>query len=132
MDPSLVEAPSPLQSHIGYRLTEWRDGYARLDLAMEPYLMNRHGLVHGGIHSVLCDTAMGFSGCHTGDPEQRKLAMTLNLNMNFLGQARGDHLVAEGWRTGGGARTFFAEAKVTDAEGTLVATATGVFRIRSG
>lgn len=127
----LVESPYPLQEHIGFYITDWRENYARFELPLEAFLMNRYGILHGGIHSMMCDTAMGFAGCYTGDPENRKLAMTLNLSTNFLGQVKGKLLIAEGFRTGGGAKTFFAEAKISDELGTLAATGTGVFRVRS-
>lgn len=132
MDPQLVEDPYPLQQHLGFHITEWRKDYARFELPMEDFLMNRYGILHGGIHSVMCDTAMGFAGCFTGDPQARNLAMTLNLSVNFLGQTKGKLLIAEGFRTGGGAKTFFAEAKISDETGVLAATGTGVFRIRQG
>lgn len=132
MDPNLVEDPYPLQSHLGFRITEWRENYARFELPMEDFLMNRYGILHGGVHSMMCDTAMGFAGCYTGDPEARNLAMTLNLSVNFLAQTRGKLLIAEGFRTGGGAKTFFAEAKISDETGVLAATGTGVFRVRQG
>ncbi|PJE27884.1 uncharacterized domain 1-containing protein [Pseudooceanicola antarcticus] len=132
MDPNLVEDPYPLQSHLGFRITEWRENYARFELPMEEFLMNRYGILHGGVHSMMCDTAMGFAGCYTGDPEARNLAMTLNLSVNFLAQTRGKLLIAEGFRTGGGAKTFFAEAKISDETGVLAATGTGVFRLRQG
>lgn len=132
MDPKLVEDPYALQRHIGFYITDWREGYARFELPMEDFLMNRYGILHGGVHSMMCDTAMGFAGCYTGDPEVKQLAMTLNLSVNFLGQMQGKMLIAEGFRTGGGKRTFFAEAKISDETGALAATGTGVFRFRQG
>ncbi|MGI3166655.1 PaaI family thioesterase [Pseudooceanicola sp. 200-1SW] len=132
MDPKLVEDPYALQRHIGFYITDWREGYARFELPMEDFLMNRYGILHGGVHSMMCDTAMGFAGCYTGDPEVKQLAMTLNLSVNFLGQMQGKMLIAEGFRTGGGKRTFFAEAKISDETGVLAATGTGVFRVRQG
>lgn len=56
--------------------------------------------------------------------------MTLSMTTNFLSQAKGDLLIAEGFRTGGGRKTFFARAQITDNTGELIATATGVFRYR--
>ena len=132
MDPNLVEDPYPLQSHLGFRITDWRENYARFELPMEGFLMNRYGILHGGVHSMMCDTAMGYAGCYTGDPEARNLAMTLNLSVNFLAQTKGKLLIAEGFRTGGGAKTFFAEAKISDETGVVAATGTGVFRVRQG
>ncbi|HKL65303.1 MAG TPA: PaaI family thioesterase [Roseovarius sp.] len=124
------EPPSGLQTHLGYELTAWEPDFARVELPLAPYLMNRQGLPHGGLHATLLDTAMGFAGCYTGDPDRRQMALTLSLTVNFLGQARGDRLSAEARRTGGGKSIYFAEADVRDATGALVATGTGVFRYR--
>ncbi|MBQ0752150.1 MAG: PaaI family thioesterase, partial [Roseovarius sp.] len=109
IDPNLLEPPSALQTHLGYRLIAWSKDFARLELPLEPYLMNRQGLPHGGIHATMLDTAMGFAGCYTGDPEQQQMALTLSLTVNYLGQATGARLIAEARRTGGGKSTYFAE-----------------------
>ncbi|MGX0875618.1 uncharacterized protein (TIGR00369 family) [Roseovarius sp. MBR-154] len=130
IDPALLEEPSALQTHLGYRLTEWRTDFARVELPLTPVLMNRQGLPHGGMHATLLDTAMGFAGCYTGDPERTQMALTLSLTVNYLGQARGALLIAEARRTGGGKSTYFAEATVRDETGSVIATGTGVFRYR--
>jgi uncharacterized protein (TIGR00369 family) len=132
IDPDLIEAPSALQTHLGYRQTGWSQDYARIELPLEPFLMNRQGLPHGGIHATLLDTAMGFAGCYTGAPERQQMALTLSLTVNYLAQATGTRLIAEARRTGGGKSTFFAEATVRDDTGVVVATGTGVFRYRRG
>ncbi|WP_104017895.1 PaaI family thioesterase [Roseovarius nitratireducens] len=124
------EPPSGLQTHLGYELTAWERDFARVELPLAPHVMNRQGLPHGGIHATLLDTAMGFAGCYTGDPDRRQMALTLSLTVNFLGQAQGARLIAEAHRTGGGKSTYFAEATVRDETGTAVATGTGVFRYR--
>ncbi|WP_239520629.1 PaaI family thioesterase [Pseudooceanicola aestuarii] len=131
IDPALVEDPYPFQQHMGARITGWSEGYARFELPMEGFLMNRYGILHGGVHSVMADTCMGYCGCYTGDLANRKLAMTLNLSVNFLSQPKGKVLIAEGRQTGGGAKTFFAEALISDDLGTEIARATGVFRVRA-
>lgn len=131
VDPALLEDPYPLQRQLGFRVTGWRRDFARIEMPLTEAVMNRQGLPHGGIHATLLDTAMGFAGCFTGDPQNRQMALTLSLTVNYPSQATGDRLIAEGWRIGGGRKTYFAEGKVTDTEGTVVATATGVFRYRS-
>ncbi|MDT8326580.1 MAG: PaaI family thioesterase [Roseovarius sp.] len=130
VDPALIEAPSALQTHLGFEMTGWSRDYARIELPLAPYLMNRQGLPHGGIHATLLDTAMGFAGCYTGDPERSQMALTLSMTVNYLAQAQGAVLIGEGWRTGGGMSTYFAKGEIRDDSGTLVATATGVFRYR--
>lgn len=130
IDPRLVEAPYPLQEHLGFYITEWRKDFARFELPMEHFLMNRYGIPHGGIHAVMSDTVMGYCGCYTGNPDQKELAMTLNLSVNYVGPLKGKMIIAEGQVTGGGAKTFFAEAVIKDEEGNIAARATGVFRRR--
>ena len=130
LDPRLIEDSYPLQQHLGFEMTAWQPDFARIEVPLTTCLMNRQGLPHGGVHATLLDSAMGFAGCYTGDPGRRQMALTLSLTVNYLAQASGSRLIAEGWRTGGGQKTYFAEGKVSDDGGTIIATATGVFRYR--
>lgn len=130
LDPRLVEPPSPLAQTIGFTMTGWAEGYARIEAPIAAHLMNRQGLPHGGVYATMLDTAMGFCGCHTGDPEIRRAALTVSLTINFLAPATGDRLVAEARVTGGGRSTFFASGCLRDSSGAQVANATGVFRYR--
>ena len=131
LDPQLIEPSYPLQRHLGMELTAWSEGRARVEAPLSEPMMNRQGLPHGGIHATLVDSAMGYAGCYTGDPDQRQMALTLSLTVNYVGQPRGGLLIADAWTTGGGRKTYFAEARLTDETGALIATATGVFRYRS-
>lgn len=130
IEPALIEDPYALQRHLGFEIVDWKPDYARVELPMLPHLMNRYGIPHGGVYATLLDTAMGFCGCYTGDPAVKRLAMTLSMNVNYEGRAEGTRLICEGRRTGGGAKTFFAQALVTDELGNRIASGTGVFRIR--
>lgn len=127
-----LEEPYPFQAHIGFRHIAWEQDRAVFALDLRSFHMNRYAIPHGGLYSVLLDTAMGYAGCFTGDPNRRIMAMTLSLTTNYLSQPTGATLVAEARRTGGGRRTFFAEAEIRDDTGTVVARGTGVFRYRSG
>ena len=130
IDPALREAPYPLQAHLGFEITGWAPDYARVEMPLQDFHANRYGIPHGGLYATLLDTAMGFCACYTGDPDARKLAMTLSLTTNFLAQPKDGLLVAEARRTGGGRKTFFAEGQILDGQGTLVATGSGTFRLR--
>jgi len=79
---------------------------------------------------VLLDTAMGYAGCYTGDPAQKRMAMTLSLTVNFISRPRGALLIASASKRGGGRRTFFADGEVHDETGELIATGSGSFRYR--
>lgn len=131
IDPALVEDAYPLQQHLGFKIVAWREDYCRFELPVQEFLGNRYRIPHGGVYATLADTAMGYSGCYTGDPDNPRMAMTLSMNVNFVSQLKGKMMIGEGFRIGGGRKTFFAEAKVSDETGVLVATANGVFRYRS-
>lgn len=130
LDPTLREDAYPLQAHLGFALTAWREGWARVELPVTAHLGNRQGLVHGGVHATLLDTAMGYCGCYTGDPARRVMALTLSMTVNYISDTRGLRLIAEAMRTGGGRSTYFASGTLRDDTGTEIATATGVFRYR--
>lgn len=130
LDPKLAETPSPLAQTLGFKMTGWAKGYARVEAPLAAHLMNRQGLPHGGVYSAMLDTAMGFCGCYTGDPAVKQNALTLSMTVNYLSRAKGTRLVAEAHVTGGGRSTFFAKADLHDETGERIATATGVFKYR--
>ncbi|WP_113912147.1 PaaI family thioesterase [Roseovarius dicentrarchi] len=132
LNPAELEAPYKLQEVLGYSLTEWAQDIAVVEADFDDILKNRQGLLHGGIHALLLDTAMGYAGCYTGVPGQQQNALTLSMTVNYVGQLQGTRLIATGRRIGGGRKTYFAEAVVVDETGATLATATGVFRYRSG
>ncbi|MEO9463808.1 MAG: PaaI family thioesterase, partial [Marinomonas sp.] len=89
LDPELNEAPYALQRHLGFQLTHWDSDFARIELPIEHFLMNRAGIPHGGIYATLLDTVMGYAGCYIGDPAHKKLAVTLSMTTNFLSRPKG-------------------------------------------
>ena len=132
IDPALREDPYALQKHLGFEITDWQQGYARVEMPIREVHGNRYGIPHGGVHATLIDTAMGFSGCYTGDPDNPQMAMTLSLTVNYLGQAKGERLIVEARKTGGGRKVFFTEALLSDEHGNPVASGVGTFRYRTG
>lgn len=129
--PEVIEDPYHFQNLIGFEMVEWTAENVILHLKMREALTNRYGLPHGGLHATLLDTAMGYSGCFTGNAEKKAHAMTLTLVVNYLSRPKGELLIAEAEKVGGGKRTFFSQGKVTDETGELIATANGTFRYRS-
>lgn len=130
LDPRLKEEPYPFQTVLGFAVTDWSDGYCRIEQPIAPHINNRNGIPHGGMHATLLDTAMGYAICYTGDPDNRQTGMTLSLNVQYLSVAAGTVLIAEGRRTGGGRTNVFTEGEIRDETGNLIATATAVFRLR--
>lgn len=118
--------------HIGYRLGDWREDHAEVGLEVAAHHLNRSGVLHGGVLTTLIDTACGYAGCFSPDPDQPRRAFTLSLNCQFVASAEaGARLTASARRTGGGRQIFFARAQVLDQDGRLIGQGDGVFRYRS-
>lgn len=127
----LFEEPYEYQRLLGYSVTSWSAGEAVIEMPLEVKHGNRYGLPHGGVHASLLDTAMGFAGSYTGDPDAPQLVMTLTMTVQYLSRPKGKRLIARGWRTGGGRKTYFADSELIDETGELIAKATGTFRYRN-
>lgn len=122
-----ADAETPFSRELGIEVVEWGQGRAVIALEAQARLMNRRGVVHGGVIATLADMALSLAW--RGAVPDGVPAGTLNLSVNFVAPASG-RLTAEGrllQMTGGCA---FCEAKVVDAVGALVATAQAVFRVR--
>ena len=132
MNDQLREPPYPFQIHLGFSIEEWSLDYCRLSQPMLDHLGNRDGFPHGGAMATLLDTAMGYSISFTGDPNVITRLVTLSLNVQYLSIARGQTLIAEGFKIGGGRTIAFTEGRIKDEQGTLIATATANFKYRSG
>ncbi|MEM6438896.1 MAG: PaaI family thioesterase [Pseudomonadota bacterium] len=130
LDDVTGEPPYPLQRLLGHAVTAWSEGFARVEMPLREMHGNRHGIPHGGVHATLLDTACGYAGAWTGDPDRPRHCMTLTLTVNYVGRATGERLIAEARVVGGGRRSFFAEAELRDEHGVLVATATSALRYR--
>lgn len=130
-DPTTWEDMSGAAQHMGVRLAQWEEGLAEFTLDIEPQHLNRHGIPHGGVYSFLLDCALGYCGAFTGEPDVIQNTLTLSLTVNFLSRPKGTQLIATGRRIGGGAKTYFAEGRLHDETGELIATAQGTFKLRS-
>lgn len=118
---------------LGYRLVDWQDALAVVELTLTAAHSNRSGLVHGGVYMALLDTACGYAGCYCPVPGHVRRCVTLSLNTNFLGQVRlGETIRATGQVVGGGRKVFGARAELRGPAGKVLATAEGMFQYRRG
>ncbi len=118
----LTDEPYALQKALGYKITEWRKGFARVELELTEVHKNRQGFPHGGIYALLIDTAAGHSGSWVPETEPRVGVMTLSLTVNFVSVPKGQMLIAEANMTGGGKNNFFVSSELKDELGNMVAT----------
>ena len=112
---------------LGFRLIDWRDGYAKLEMPVRGEHRNTVGFLHGGVISSLLDIAGAVAGSH-GDAKE-SVSITVNLNVNFMAPHQAKTVVAEGELVRTTSSLFFAEARLLDPENSrLCATATGTYK----
>jgi uncharacterized protein (TIGR00369 family) len=100
------------------------EGRVSVEMTAREFHYNPLGTVHGGVLSILLDTAAGCA-VHTTLPAGMGYT-TLDLNVKFLRPVTVDSglLRCEGTVIQRGRRTALAEARLTDGRGRLVAHAT--------
>jgi uncharacterized protein (TIGR00369 family) len=112
---------------LGFRLTSWKEGFARLEMPVRSDHRNTVGYLHGGIISSLLDIAGAVSGSHGISNEI--VSVTVNLNTNFMAPHKGTIAVAEAELIRSTKSLFFAQSKLIDADSNrLCAIATGTFK----
>lgn len=132
MTESPLTIESPFLRMLGARLDAWSEGFAQISLPTRPELLNRSGVIQGGVLATLLDHACGLAGMYCTVPGNRRYGMTLSLTINYAGQAKTGLVVATGRVTSSGKKIFFSAAEVRTDDGKLLATATGVLRYRTG
>ncbi len=76
---------------LGFKLIDWKDGYARLEMPVRSDHRNTVGFLHGGVISSLLDIAGAVAGSY-GDAKE-SVSITVNLNVNFMAPHQGDTAV---------------------------------------
>src|SRR5574337_1966442 len=113
--------------YLGIEFKDFRQGYTRCELAVKPELLNRLGLVHGGVTYSLADTSMG--GAVFSLLEDNQYCVAMEVKTNYLRPVTQGALVAEARVVHCGQRVAVATCEVRDDKGNLVAMATGSFYI---
>ena len=116
-----------LNGLLGFRLAEWREGFARVTVDLDERHRNRQGGLHGGVTAALIDAATGYCGIYEPDPEKRRGNVTVSLNVNFVSRPRGAGLTCTAETIRAGRRLYFASAEVHDDTGHLIASAEAVY-----
>ena len=127
-----MDDTAPFHDLIGITVDEWRDGFARLALLVEPRHHNRSGVLHGGVLLSMIDQAGGYAGLFCTVPGNVRRAVTVDLDTRFTGQVTTGRIVAEGRVVTAGRNIFFTRTEVLGPDGKIVAFGSGTHRWRSG
>lgn len=124
-----IGVPYGLQITLGFRKTVYEDGYSRFVLDLDDRHANRGGIPHGGVYAAMLDSALGAAASWADNARSYLPSVTLNLNISFVGKPDGQRLICDARRVGGGKSNVFCEGTIADEHGTIVARASGTFRV---
>ncbi len=121
--------PPPINKTMNFTLTEFEEGRAVFEGNPDQSVYNPIGAVHGGYAATLLDTACGCAVHSTLTADQGYTTLELKVAYHRpLTDASGP-VRAEGNIVSIGRRTGFAEARLTDRNGKVCATATSTLLI---
>jgi len=121
---------SPFPHHMHMRLISISQDQAMVDLEMGNCHLQPYGIAHGGVLATLIDTAT-FWAAFARLPEDAGM-VNVDLKLNYLKPVQTGILTAEGHCLRPGKTISYAEAKVVDEEGDLVAHGTSTLMTLPG
>lgn len=110
---------SPFPAHMAMQLKEIGFDHAVVGLQTDAFHLQPYGIVHGGVLATLVDTAT-FWAAFLRLPDGDGL-VNIDLKLNYLKPVVNDPLRAIGRCIRSGRSLSYAEARVTDSSGQLVA-----------
>jgi uncharacterized protein (TIGR00369 family) len=122
----------PIGHTLDFRCVEVSEGRAVFEGAPGPETYNPMGTVHGGYAATLLDSACGIATVTRLQEGQSMTTLELKVAYHRAMTADTGKVRAEGVVISMGRRVAFVEAKLTDAEGRLLASATSTLLVMSG
>jgi len=110
----------PFPAYLGIEIDTLEIGTAKLTLKHRQELTQGMGLIHGGVITSLCDTAVAVAIFTMIEPDEKIL--TIELKVNFLAPASGN-ILATARVLHKGRKTAVGEVDVVGANGELAAKA---------
>ncbi|MGO3859326.1 MAG: hydroxyphenylacetyl-CoA thioesterase PaaI [Neisseriaceae bacterium] len=112
-----LQAKETLPGAMKMQLVDTRPGYARLSMAVADFMLNAHGMCHGGMIFSLADTAFAYA-CNNRNHNTVGAACTIDYTAPAF---PGDVLQAEATETFMAGRTGVYDVVVTNQTGQLIA-----------
>jgi uncharacterized protein (TIGR00369 family) len=120
-------AGDPFFRLLGVRLDDARQDHVTLALAFRSDLVQPTGILHGGLHGILIDSAIAQALLTTIRPGFS--VVTVHLDTKYFAPVTGGQVFAEATVVRKGKRIAHGEAVVRDEAGTRVAQGWGVFAV---
>jgi uncharacterized protein (TIGR00369 family) len=124
----MTDALAPtLQATLGQvRVVTEEPGRSAIEYEVRPEMCHSGGVAQGGFVCGWIDSAMAHASISLL-PDMTP--MSLELKVSYFAPARPGRVVAEGWIERRGRTTCFAEGRLTDLSGTVLAKASSTIRL---
>ncbi|MFA5860987.1 MAG: PaaI family thioesterase [Candidatus Thermoplasmatota archaeon] len=128
-----MHAPPPHAGAFGKDLglevlSENADGSVEVELDITDKHLRANGIAHGGVLFTMLDSAMAAAVART--LTKGEWIASVSITIDFLKAAENGRVVAKGWVERRGQTTAFPRSVAHDAEGNVVARASGIWAIR--
>lgn len=128
----VVEEMIPVHKFLGVTLLEAREGYGKIRIGFNENLVGdpRRNRMHGGIISLMLDSAGGVAGITTLTTPEDKLS-TIDMRIDYLEPAKADAVIAEGEIVRSGNSIIVTKMRAWHEEsGEQIAEGRGVYSVR--
>lgn len=105
--------------HNNLEITEIKPGYAKIELHVDPKVLNPYGIVHGGILFSMADTAAGTACLASG-----RECVTLNSSINFIKPGHGKKIIGIAQEISSGRSTCIYDVSLYNEDHTLISRST--------
>jgi len=120
----------PFTKHLAMEFVEGGEGFARIRMRYQDENSTIGKALHGGAIASLIDTAGAMAAWTTAQIATPKyFGSTVGVNVNYLSGAIGEDVFAEGRVLKRGKEIIYADVRVTNEAGKLLAQGTVVYRI---
>ena len=127
-----MSKPENLHTLLGIERLDWRDGFARIALDVQPKHLNWNGILHGGTLMTMLDEAGALCGLWCSVQGNQRSSVTIDLDCRFVAQAKSGRVFATGDLVSHGRSLYFTRVQVADAEGQVLAYGASTHKWRRG
>lgn len=120
---------NPFSQHLAMKPVEIGDGFAVFEAFPAELFRNPQGVVHGGYHAALIDSAMGCAVLSTLGAYMDYGTIELKLNYVRKIETTMNRIICRGAVIHRGRRLSTAEARITDEAGKLYAHGSGTYMV---
>jgi uncharacterized protein (TIGR00369 family) len=125
-----VIARTPFMKHLAMEFLDAGEGWAKLKMSYQDENSTAFKALHGGAISSLIDTTGAMAAWTTAEIATPKyFGSTVGINVNYLFGVIGEDIFAEGRVLKRGKEIIYADVRVTNGAGKLLAQGTVVYRI---